>query len=89
MDALFTSLGYLAGTLTTLAFLPQVLHTYRIKSVGDFSWKMLISFNCGLILWFIYGVYLHNWPMILANGATLMFVFPIIIVKVRHSSPKR
>ncbi len=84
MDAVFTFLGYLAGTLTTLAFLPQVLHTYKSKSVEDFSWKMLIAFNCGLVLWLVYGVYLHSWPMILANGVTLGLQGFIVGMKLKY-----
>ena len=84
MDAVFTSLGYIAGVLTTIAFLPQVLHTYRVKSAGDLSWKMLICFSCGLLLWFIYGVYLHSWPMILANSITLALQGFIMSMKVRY-----
>jgi MtN3 and saliva related transmembrane protein len=84
MRDLFTLLGYLAGTLTTLSFLPQVLHTYRVKSVADFSWKMLIAFNCGLALWFVYGVFLRSWPMILANGISLGLQAFIIGMKIRY-----
>jgi len=84
MDAVFTSLGYVAGVLTTGAFLPQVLHTYRVKSAGDLSWKMLICFSIGVLFWFIYGVYLHSWPMILANSITLTLQGFIISMKIRY-----
>lgn len=84
MDAVFTSLGYMAGVLTTIAFLPQVLHTYRVKSAGDLSWKMLICFSSGLLLWFIYGVYLHSWPMILSNSITLALQGFIMSMKIRY-----
>jgi MtN3 and saliva related transmembrane protein len=84
MDDVFTFIGYLAGTLTTLAFLPQVFQTYKSKSVGDFSWKMLIAFNCGLVLWLIYGVYLHSWPMILANGVTIGLQAFIVRMKIKY-----
>jgi MtN3 and saliva related transmembrane protein len=84
MDAVFTWVGYVAGVLTTGAFLPQVLHTYRVKSASDFSWKMLISFSCGVLLWFVYGVYLHSWPMILANSITLALQGFIISMKIRY-----
>jgi MtN3 and saliva related transmembrane protein len=84
MDALFNSLGYVAGLLTTIAFLPQVLHTYRLKSAEDLSWKMLICFSCGLVLWFIYGVYLHSWPMIFANSITLALQGFIMSMKIRY-----
>lgn len=84
MDALFTFLGYMAGALTTGAFLPQALHTYRVKSAGDLSWKMLICFSCGVLLWFVYGVYLHSWPMILANSITLALQGFIISMKMKY-----
>ncbi len=84
MSTFFTFLGYLAGTLTTLAFLPQVILTYQTKSARDFSWKMLISFNTGLLLWFIYGIYLHSWPMILANSITMGLQGFIIAMKLRY-----
>lgn len=84
MDAVFTSLGYMAGVLTTIAFLPQVLHTYRVKSAGDLSWKMLICFSSGLLLWFLYGVYLHSWPMILSNSITLALQGFIMSMKIRY-----
>jgi uncharacterized protein with PQ loop repeat len=42
--------GFAAGTLCTLAYLPQALHSFRSKSVGDLSLLMLISLNVGLLL---------------------------------------
>lgn len=85
MSVFFTSLGFLAGFLTTVAFLPQVLHTYRSKSAGDISWTMLITFNAGLALWFTYGIYLHSWPMIIANSVTMFLQAFIIAMKIRFS----
>lgn len=89
MDAVFTSLGYVAGVLTTGAFLPQVLHTYRLKSANDLSWKMLICFSTGVLLWFIYGVYLHSWPMILANSITLALQGFIMSMKMRYGDQRQ
>ena len=89
MSALFTALGFLAGILTTLAFLPQILHTYRCKSAAEFSWTMLVTFNFGLLCWFIYGIYLHSWPMILANGFTMVLQAFIIVMKIRYGGPDK
>ena len=44
-------LGVAAGTLTTLSFVPQVLKTWRTKSVEDVSIWMLLAFNGGITLW--------------------------------------
>jgi len=79
-----TFLGFVAGTLTTLAFLPQVLHTYRSKSVDGLSYGTLITFSVGVLLWFIYGIYLRSWPMILANGLTLVQQFPLLLMKLHY-----
>jgi MtN3 and saliva related transmembrane protein len=79
-----TLVGFLAGTLTTLAFLPQVLHTYRSKSVDGLSYLTLITFSAGVLLWFIYGLYLRSWPMILANGVTLVLQLPLLCMKLRY-----
>lgn len=89
MSTFFTILGFLAGTLTTVAFLPQVRHTYRCKSAADISWTMLITFNCGLFLWFVYGIYLHSWPMILANAITMFLQAFIIGMKVKYGRADR
>ncbi|MBA4466380.1 hypothetical protein FHK98_12965, partial [Cylindrospermopsis raciborskii CS-506_A] len=48
--------GLAAGTLTTIAFLPQMLQTWKTKSAKDVSFAMLITFMTGLFLWFIYGI---------------------------------
>ena len=89
MSTFFTLIGFLAGTLTTLAFLPQVLHTYRCKSAGEISWTMLVTFNLGLVLWFAYGVYLMSWPMIIANAVTLFLQMFIIGMKMRYGGKQK
>ncbi len=81
---MFTMIGFAAGTLTTLAFLPQVLHTYRSKSAADLSCTTLITFSVGVLLWFIYGLYLSAWPVILANGVTLALQLPLLYMKLRY-----
>ena len=86
MTALFSFVGFAAGTLTTLAFLPQVLHTYRSKSVEGLSYTTLLPSPWG-VLWFVYGLCLHSWPMILANGVTLLLQLPLLAMKLRYSGP--
>ena len=88
MQAFFTLLGFIAGTLTTVAFLPQVKHTYKCKSADELSWTMLITFSIGVFCWFVYGIYMHSWPMIFANSITLLIQIFIIGMKVRYSNAK-
>lgn len=80
----FTFIGYIAGFMTTGSFLPQVLRAYRTRSCRDLSWPWLLVFIGGLLLWLVYGLVLHNWPMILANAVTLAFCFALAWMKVRY-----
>ena len=39
-----TVIGFIAGTLTTISFVPQVLKTFRTKRCDDLSFGMLSAF---------------------------------------------
>jgi MtN3 and saliva related transmembrane protein len=75
--------GFGAGALCTLAYLPQALHSFRTRSVRDISLIMLVSLNVGLVLWVAYGILIHSWPIILPNGITFFLAFPLLIMKLR------
>src|SRR5208283_5228186 len=76
--------GFGAGTLCTLAYLPQALHSFRTKSVRDISLVMLVSLNVGLLLWVAYGFLIHSLPLILPNLITFFMAFPLLIMKLRY-----
>ncbi|MGE3906180.1 MAG: SemiSWEET family sugar transporter [Reyranellaceae bacterium] len=57
-----SALGYLAGFLTTVACLPQVVRAWRTKSTTDLSFPMLALFSTGLTLWTFYGLMLGEAP---------------------------
>ena len=84
----FTFIGYTAGFLTTASFLPQVVRAYRTRSCRDLSWPWLLAFIAGLLLWLLYGIILHNWPMILANSVTLTFCFALVWMKLTYHPEK-
>ena len=77
-------LGFVAATLTTTAFLPQLIKTWKSKSAGDVSLEMLITFCTGVFLWLLYGVYIQSWPVIAANFMTLIFNLLILSLKIRY-----
>jgi MtN3 and saliva related transmembrane protein len=85
MDAV-TLLGLAAAALTTTAFLPQLLKTWRTKSAKDVSLWMLITFSLGVFLWLIYGLYIQSLPVIIANAVTLVLSSINLILKIRYES---
>jgi MtN3 and saliva related transmembrane protein len=78
-----TFIGYIAGSMTTCAFLPQVFRTWKTRSCHDLSWVMLLIFAAGIFFWFIYGIIIREMPIILANGITLILVLVIVGMKIR------
>ena len=79
-----TLLGFAAGTLTTLSFVPQVHKAWRSKHCEDLSLGMLLAFGAGVFLWLIYGLVLRDLPIILANAVTLALILALLWLKARY-----
>jgi MtN3 and saliva related transmembrane protein len=80
----FELIGFTAATLTTLAFVPQALKSYKKKSTKDISLVMYVVMFTGVILWLLYGIHLNSIPIIIANAITALFNLSIIILKIKH-----
>jgi MtN3 and saliva related transmembrane protein len=81
---LVTIIGLIAGSLTTISFLPQVIKTWRSKSARDISLSMFLSFCMGVFLWIIYGILLGELPIIIANFITLILAGTILFFKFKY-----
>jgi len=81
---MITILGLLAGALTTISFIPQVMKTWKFKETKDISLLMYIIFFTGILLWFSYGILIDNTPIIVANGISLVLVFIVLLLKIRY-----
>ncbi len=80
-------IGLLAGTLTTVAFVPQLLKIHATKSGKDVSARMFLIFSAGVMLWLVYGILIGSLPVILANAVTLVLSLLIMALKIRYSRP--
>ena len=80
---IITILGFAAGTLTTVAFLAQVLRTVKHRSTKDISLGMYLMLCSGIALWLIYGILIHSWPVIIANAVTLALSGWVLVLKIR------
>jgi MtN3 and saliva related transmembrane protein len=79
-----TSLGLAAAFCTTLAFVPQVVKTWKTRSTADISLSMYLVLVLGIVLWLAYGVLRGDAPLIVANGITLVLAGGILICKLRY-----
>lgn len=76
--------GYPAAALTTIAFLPQALHSWRTRDLSGISLHMYALFTLGVALWLVYGMLLGSVPIMLGNGITLALASVVLFLKVRH-----
>lgn len=89
-------LGLVAGTCTTIAFVPQVRQVWRTRSARDISIGMYSVFMIGVTLWLAYGLIAHAMPVVISNGVTLVLAGAVLAMKLlferaenRSGTPER
>lgn len=79
-----TAIGMLAAACTTIAYIPQAIKTIKSKQTKDLSLGMYSVLNIGILSWLIYGLLITDWPIILANGISIIFTTTILVMKIKH-----
>lgn len=74
----------IAATLTMLSFVPQIVKSFKTKSVRDISEITLFQLGLGATLWAIYGFHLKNPVIITANLITLLTVVILLVMYIRY-----
>jgi len=83
MDTFSSIIGFVAATLTTISFVPQVIKVWRSRSTHDVSLGMYALFTLGVAMWLAYGLLIHSWPVILANFVTLLLAGMVLVMKLK------
>jgi MtN3 and saliva related transmembrane protein len=78
------TIGSVAAFSTTACWIPQAIKILREKRTEGLSIITQFVFTVGVALWLTYGVLLHDWPLMLANGVTLALSLAILILKIRY-----
>jgi MtN3 and saliva related transmembrane protein len=76
--------GYLAATLTTVSFIPQVIQIWRSKHTKDISLGMYSIFTAGILAWLAYGILLGSTPIIIANSITIVLAGSVLAMKLKY-----
>ena len=77
-------IGIMAGICTTFSFVPQIIKILKTKHVRDISLQMFIILTTGIFLWLVYGIYLGEMPIIVANIVGFILCIFIIGMKIRY-----
>lgn len=64
--------GYLAGALTVVSMVPQVLRTWRTRQTKDLSVRTFLLLMTAGVLWLTYGFLASDWPVIVTNAGMVM-----------------
>ena len=79
-----TLLGMTAGTLTTIAYLPQVMKVWKTRSTHDISAGMFATLCLGLLMWVFYGVTIQSMPVIVTNIVSFLLASIVLVFKLRR-----
>ncbi|RNA63958.1 hypothetical protein D1631_00155 [Chryseobacterium nematophagum] len=83
-------IGVIAGILTSIAMLPQLIKVIQTKKVEDLSLVMLLLGVSGLCLWLLYGFLKGDFPIILSNAvAFIVNVSLLICYRMYQKEPKK
>ena len=77
-------IGYAAGILLAISFLPQVITTFRTKHARDVSMGMLLVTLGSAILYEVYAALLELWPVVVMNAIFAVLVIIVIVLKIRY-----
>ena len=87
MDAILLNVfGLIAGAITSIGFIPQIVRGYKTKKLDDISYYMPIVLVIGMSLWFVYGMLAEALAIMAANAFGVGCNFTLIIMKRRYSS---
>jgi len=74
-------LGLIAGSLTTLSVIPQILRVMKTRSAHDLSWRTLAMAISGIVLWIIYGSRTNSIPLLVWNVVAFTLQLSLVLVK--------
>ncbi|MDP8022925.1 MAG: SemiSWEET transporter [Nitrososphaeria archaeon] len=77
-------LGLVAGFLTTVAYVPEVIKVFNTKDTKGISLIWLFTMLTGALLWLYYGLLITSIPVIAANGVSALLILLLIILKLKY-----
>jgi MtN3 and saliva related transmembrane protein len=81
------TLGLLSGLLTTGAWLPQLLRTWRSGRADDISYTYLAIFAAGVLGWLAYGLLAAQPAVLATNIVTFTLIVALTLLKTRPRRP--
>ena len=81
-----TSIGYIVVVLSVTTMLPQIIKSFRTKSVKDISLVMLAIYITNTLLWVIYGILIGAIPIVVADGLAFVAGITQLAIKLKYQN---
>ena len=81
-------LGLTAGTISSIAFLPQVIHVWKTRSAKDLSLNMLGLLILSVSMWLAYGILVGDVAIIYTNSMVLAMCLILLFFKFKFKQMK-
>lgn len=76
-------LGLMAGLLTTLASIPQIIKSWKTRKTRDISTPWIVLTASGVFLWLFYGFLARDIPLMAANSVSIVLLLSLLVMKLR------
>jgi len=77
-------IGYAAGLVIIISWIPQVIKSYKTKSVNDLSILMVVLILIGTALWIIYGLLVNDKPVLAVNVILVAIISYLLYLKIKY-----
>lgn len=77
-------IGFIAGFLMSVSFIPQAVKSIKTKDTKALSLSSYSMFVAACVFWLIYGIVLSSPPMILWNSITIGVAGMVLYTKIRY-----
>lgn len=85
---LIALVGFVAGILTAISMLPQLIKTLKEKKAEDISPVMLVVLITGVVLWIFYGFLKKDWPIIITNSISFILNAWMFFLREKYKKAK-
>ncbi|MBL4647419.1 MAG: PQ-loop repeat-containing protein [Gammaproteobacteria bacterium] len=82
------SMGFVANILSNVAFVPQIIKSYRTKKVEDISISMFLMLFTTQLCWIAYAIPLHARNLWISSLIEIILLIPIFIMWAKYRKNK-
>ncbi len=79
------TIGIIAGILTSISSIPQIVNVIKTKKVDEISPLMFLVWATGNGAWVWYGLMLKAPPIIITNSFSFTLAITMLILKWKYS----